>query len=402
MKKWILVLVIAMITVAAMGQSYLSVEGYGVEAQVDTMDCYFGVGTSAGERLTYDFDDPGSRASSNLVLKIDGQTYGFPTITPSVSFDIRDYRSDGYPRLLTATNTIQSRWEIDSSSHHVILNQFFTPETLDIARGVIRVRYEIENPGTTIVDVALEHKWDIMVGSSDGSTITIPGSFSDTNCVYTTSMPGLFIAPEIGLTDTIDQLVAMGVVNSMDATRPDLLAFGNEIDIIPSVFSIDTSFSGDTYSFSAVLIRWDTDTLSPGATCEIVTYYGLQQNMTGIAEENKLPGDFTLSAYPNPFNSAVTITAPAGAEIEIFDVNGHRVDVIARRATPDAAISPMAEKDCHDLRSRNDGASEFIWQPAPFLGSGVYLVRARFDNRSLSGAEASGSGTITKRIVYLK
>jgi len=36
------------------------------------------------------------------------------------------------------------------------------------------------------------------------------------------------------------------------------------------------------------------------------------------------------------------------------------------------------------------------------LGSGVYLARARFNNRSLSGDEASGSGTITKRIVYLK
>jgi len=85
-------------------------------------------------------------------------------------------------------------------------------------------------------------------------------------------------------------------------------------------------------------------------------------------------------------------------QIEIFDVNGRRVSVIARRATPDAAISPVAEKDCHDLRSRNDGASEFVWQPTSTLPSGIYLVRARFDNRSLSGAEA----TITKRIVYLK
>jgi len=76
-------------------------------------------------------------------------------------------------------------------------------------------------------------------------------------------------------------------------------------------------------------------------------------------------------------------------QVEVFDVNGRRVDVIARRATPDAAISPVAEKDCHDLRSRNDGQSQFIWQPAPTLPSGVYLVRSRFDPRSLSGAEAS-------------
>ena len=39
---------------------------------------------------------------------------------------------------------------------------------------------------------------------------------------------------------------------------------------------------------------------------------------------------------------------------------------------------------------------EYIWQPEKSLGSGVYLVRARFDK--LSDREEQ----ITKRIVYLK
>jgi len=128
---------------------------------------------------------------------------------------------------------------------------------------------------------------------------------------------------------------------------------------------------------------------------------------TGIEENppSAKPAAFNLSAHPNPFNSAVSIalefSPPSqggdaqraeGVNIEIFDLNGRRVDVIARRVTPDAAISPVAEKDCHDLRSCNDGASEFIWQPAPTLGSGVYLLRAK-----------AGEGqTVTKRIVYLK
>ena len=529
MRSWILVLVIAMFAPAAMGQSYLSVEGYGVEVQVDTMNGYFGVGTSAGERLTYDFNDPESRASSNFVLKIDGQTYGFPSITPSVSFDIRDYPSDGCPRLLKTTNTIQNRWEIDSPSHNVVLSQYFTPDSLDISLGVIKVRYLIANYGTTDVHVALEHKWDILVGSSEGSTISITGSFSDTSCVYTTSMPGWFIAPEIALTDTIDQLVAMGVVNSMGATRPDLLAFGDEIVIIPSVFSVDTSFTGDNYSVSEVLLRWDTVTLIPGASWEIVTYYGLGEmhdflpeialsyiftdwtisddtlenpnvlslavsNNTGsiltldtvwicisydddlaefidsipayesdtcieiynlqngetevrgwafwadgdtcgefevtiicstnvavldsvvatvtaripcidgIDEENRLPENFALSAYPNPFNSAVTIALDgvgaglAPARVEIYDVNGRRINVISSEGfIPDEKspanpqeISPYGRNDSGQS-CQNDNRSVFVWTSAPSLGSGVYLVRAKIGEKYES-----------KRIVYLK
>lgn len=46
-------------------------------------------------------------------------------------------------------------------------------------------------------------------------------------------------------------------------------------------------------------------------------------------EETALPQATALTVFPNPFNSAVSITAPAGAEIEIFDVSGRRIDVIA-------------------------------------------------------------------------
>ena len=80
----------------------------------------------------------------------------------------------------------------------------------------------------------------------------------------------------------------------------------------------------------------------------------------------------------------------APSRVEIFDVNGRCVSVIARPQA--AAISPN-QGDCHVGQSppRNDGVSEFIWQPGESIGSGVYLVRARLDGE-----------TISKRIVYLK
>jgi len=85
-----------------------------------------------------------------------------------------------------------------------------------------------------------------------------------------------------------------------------------------------------------------------------------------INEQNGRPDNFALSAYPNPFNSAVTIAAPAGAEVEVFDVKGRRVAELA--------------------------SGDQFWKPEPSVGSGVYLVRAKI-----------GDGqTATKRVVYLK
>jgi len=121
---------------------------------------------------------------------------------------------------------------------------------------------------------------------------------------------------------------------------------------------------------------------------------------TSIAETT-LPSQIEMTAYPNPFNGNCRLMIDdlrLGIDaIEVFDVNGRSVNVIARRAEPDAAISSLTEKDYRALRARNDGVSEFIWTPAASLGSGVYLVRVTIhDDKGLQPLVQ------TKRIVYLK
>jgi len=115
-------------------------------------------------------------------------------------------------------------------------------------------------------------------------------------------------------------------------------------------------------------------------------------------KEYSTPTIYLLTAYPNPFNSAVRIAVAnrrglinQTPTVEIFDVNGRCISVIAR---PEAAAISSNKGDCFvgQSPSRNDGQSQFTWQPTPFIGSGVYLVRAR----------AGDESTITKRIVYLK
>jgi len=147
-------------------------------------------------------------------------------------------------------------------------------------------------------------------------------------------------------------------------------------------------------------------------TCRMYMFE-LDDNIWASIDESPntpTPSAFTISAHPNPFNSAVTITidAPVGAihelplQIEIFDLAGRRVAQL-----PEGYVIPDPDRESRgaakNLDSRFHGNDRtVVWQPNESIASGVYLVRARLDNRSLSGAEASGSGTITKRIVYLK
>jgi hypothetical protein len=122
------------------------------------------------------------------------------------------------------------------------------------------------------------------------------------------------------------------------------------------------------------------------------------------------PSAIEISAHPNPFNSSVTIAVDCRGlinqtpTVEIFDLNGRKIDVIARRAEPNEAISPN-NRSSVPLDTRRDAVSinncEFVWQPDPSLGSGVYLVRARVDGRG-DLAPTAGDGVATKRIVYLK
>ena len=161
--------------------------------------------------------------------------------------------------------------------------------------------------------------------------------------------------------------------------------------------------------------------------CRMYMFELDERVISGIGEpapQTALPAAFEISAWPNPFNSAVTISldAPVGAhgraplQIEIFDLNGRRVAQLPDGGTVGAGFTP-ALNDVADNNER-DGARPspttrvFTWTPAPSLPSGVYLVRARFDPRSLSGAEATNDGrgdlaptgqtASTKLIVYLK
>ena len=115
----------------------------------------------------------------------------------------------------------------------------------------------------------------------------------------------------------------------------------------------------------------------------------------GIGESSIRPRDMAITAYPNPFNSAISISVKTlhatSLRIEIFDINGR---IVYDNSVGDGSPVPSAN-------GRGDLApTEIVWRPAPTLPSGVYFVQARFDY--FDQLTDRGDAEITKRIVYLK
>ena len=101
-----------------------------------------------------------------------------------------------------------------------------------------------------------------------------------------------------------------------------------------------------------------------------------------------------INIYPNPFNSSCVITAPKGAAVEIYDLRGK----VMCDLSPLSSNSFLPEEKGEQPSPRGEGALKsagegvFIWQPDESVPSGIYLVRAVFDDGRVAA----------KRIVYLR
>jgi len=141
---------------------------------------------------------------------------------------------------------------------------------------------------------------------------------------------------------------------------------------------------------------------------------GVVGEALNVLEPGKIPERISISAYPNPFNSAVTIALdcysgkignPDKMQIEIYDMKGRRVEIFSS-ATLEEGVDGGSDPPLEDLtnnrsinsdwianRRRNTEVAEgsYCWQPSPSLGSGLYLIRA-----TVGGCETA------VRVVYLK
>jgi len=91
-------------------------------------------------------------------------------------------------------------------------------------------------------------------------------------------------------------------------------------------------------------------------------YWVVKLSPSGVSENVIVPEQFKLSVFPNPFNSSCTITAPSGAKIKIYDLQGKLIS---------KGIQSFSE---------SQGKRTFIWQPDKTIRSGIYFVKATMED----------------------
>ncbi len=213
---------------------------------------------------------------------------------------------------------------------------------------------------------------------------------------------------------TTGELLSPGTVYSVPVELQELahtFISGHRLRIVLSSsdyprFDINLNNGGAMYVAGdtlAAVNRVYTNSIYPSRL--IYTQSSLLNAGEGISQR---PADFGITVFPNPFNSAVSISAPSGAEIGIFDVNGRLIAQLPAGGSGGAGFTPARNDGAHD--NERDGARQseatnvFIWTPDETIPSGVYLVRASSDGRGgLAPVGEPDSGRfVAKRIVYLK
>ncbi|MFC2119774.1 rhodanese-like domain-containing protein [Bacteroidota bacterium] len=154
----------------------------------------------------------------------------------------------------------------------------------------------------------------------------------------------LFISDSLVLSNTAE-IILIPEFHSNIVFDPELKVFipGEEWRIVSSNFVIPAFFRNE-----AVLRKW---------------YNGEGFFTTDVIALHSHPEKFDVQVFPNPFNGSVHIVAPADALLFIYDIRGRLIEKLN---------SP-------------------VWSPAGSVGSGLYFVNVRIEDRAL-----------TEKVIYMK
>lgn len=135
----------------------------------------------------------------------------------------------------------------------------------------------------------------------------------------------------------------------------------------------------------------------------------LSPRPTTVEQEPPRPTNFKLRAYPNPFNSTITISVEQAflpvqdggqtemsglpVKIEIYDFAGRRIDHISIGE----GLVPSHSSGEHKDRLN----TKITWHPDDNIPSGVYLIHTSTPMPD-NGLQPLEPHAVTKRIVYLK
>ncbi|MCK5832750.1 T9SS type A sorting domain-containing protein [bacterium] len=168
--------------------------------------------------------------------------------------------------------------------------------------------------------------------------------------------------------DSLPEILS-GVVSEYD-----FVDYGDNIEPARISYTTSSSPSAELYHIYYFVVK----TGRPSAIFNFTTEY-----LTMDIDENATvrPEEIDVTIYPNPFNSAITLSiletsnlkAYNQIETQIFDISGRLI------------------ADLDMLSNKTDNSISIIWEPDATVESGVYFARIKIDNI-----------VVNKRIVFLK
>lgn len=199
-------------------------------------------------------------------------------------------------------NEIVSTQEIDNVVVKQILT--FSRNSTTNRADIGNIRYELTNNGEEELTAGTRMMLDTMLGRNDGAPFRVPGLGDVT---YERELTGSQIPQYWQAFDNLEnpEVVANGTFYQSAQERPDKVQFVYWASIFGTMWDYDVTSDTPVTRDSAVAIYHNPETIAPGQTRVINTYYGI--------------GDFAISDTEPPLT--IRVTAPEELVVDRENAN---------------------------------------------------------------------------------
>ncbi len=309
-------LLLILIPVILLGQYAVTGPG-GLVIQLDTLDCFFGIGDTvgAGRRLMFDFRHPWTRGNSSFGVMIDSVVYNNTQwLAASCGHEhLRHFRGP----ITTSPTGFATQWNIPVGvSGEIIFTQTLRAILIDDLPAC-EISYMVYNNDITDHKIAFRQAIDVLVGSNDYAPMAMGASYTSVGGIMTyPAIPYFWMAFELGPGESGDQVVARGILRGL-SSPPEVFAYGDYYYLNDDCWPADPFVVGDIYHDSGISMLWQEQQVSPDKAYGIKTIYGF-----GAAPE---PGSssMVMALVPNSVGSACDKWAqnPFEAALMVYNIS---------------------------------------------------------------------------------
>lgn len=284
-------------------------------------------------RLMTTGGDPRVATDDNLDLMFTGYT-SYTTIRletdktgASVQAGTEDFVFNARP-LTSSTGVVSATMPVDVSASNGLgggagqTTDLLFRQSLTLARHALEIRYEITNVSTVTHRVGLRIMIDTYLGVNDGAGFLLPvvGRITNEKEYLSPDVPKEWIATDNFNSPTV---VSQGILQGSEATPPDRIVFANWQVINGQTFDYTVDPTRDLITDSAVALYWNVQSLPPGQTRTVVTYYGLGYASAEFTPPFVLATDSPFTLKYQKVDDPATPATEANLSPDPFTINAH-------------------------------------------------------------------------------